>query len=124
MRNTFEESFGLAYSYTTQLESMSSIPKLKSTTPEKFILGSFFVQSFLKGTIFMSYFSMQLIAPQFKLVSDHEIKTITGYSPAPITDFGIGEPCLYELKHGIRLLFAVSAKYYNYFEISKYNILL
>lgn len=91
---------------------MLPIPHFEIDTAEKFYLASNFIQNFLKGTIFLSCFSVQLIAPQFKLVTDQEIVALMGYSPGPITDFGIGEPCLYELKQGefdpIFVIFLVS----------------
>lgn len=79
---------------------MLPIPSFKVGTAEKFYMASNFIQNFLKGTIFLSCFSVQLIAPQFKLVTDQDIVALMGYPPGPITDFGIGEPCLYELKQG------------------------
>lgn len=101
MRKSIGESFGRALSYMAQCDLMLPIPNLKITTAERCYLASNFIQSFIKGTIFVSLFTVQLIAPQFGLVSDQQIISETGISPGSITDFGIGEPCLLELRQGI-----------------------
>lgn len=48
----------------------------------------------------MSYFASTLIAPHIRLVTDQEAAKIFGRSIEGITDFGIGEPCLFELIQG------------------------
>lgn len=79
---------------------MMPLPLFRTTTYDKFYLASSFIESLIMGTILMSYCSMLLIAPQFILTDDREIELFTGNTPDPITDFGIGIPCLYELKQG------------------------
>lgn len=59
-----------------------------------------FIQNFFLGTLFITIFSIQLIVPEIKLATDEEIKTIMGASSESVSDFGIGEPCLYEFKRG------------------------
>lgn len=100
MGKPFCDAFGLSYSYSNQSHIMMSIPMFKTTIHEKLFLTFKFIQNFFLGSIFLSVFSTQLISPQIKLVTDHEISLVKGYSPGPITNFGIGEPCLNELKQG------------------------
>ena len=100
MKKSYTESLSRAFSYSLQLGLMMSVPLFKTTTYDKFYLASSFMESLIMGTILMSYCSMLLIAPQFILTNDREIELLTGNAPDPITDFGIGIPCLYELKQG------------------------
>lgn len=100
MCQSFGQSLGRAISYMAQIDLMLPIPSFRITTAEKLYLGSSFLQSFVKGTIFMTFFTVQLIAPQFRLVSDQRFMIETGISPESITDFGIGEACLSELRQG------------------------
>lgn len=100
MQKSYAESLHRGFSYSLQLGLMMPLPLFKTTAYDKFYLASSFVESLIMGTILMSYCSMLLIAPQFILVDDHEIELFTGSAPDPITDFGIGIPCLYELRQG------------------------
>lgn len=100
MHKSYTESLHRGFSYSLQLGLMMPLPLFKTTTYDKFYLASSFVESLIMGTILMSYCSMLLIAPEFILVDDRDIETFTGSAPDPITDFGIGIPCLYELRQG------------------------
>lgn len=102
------QAFGRAMSYSTQSHFMLSIPLFQPTVHERWFLTFKFIQNFFLGTLFITIFSMQMIAPEVKLATDDEIKSIRGYSPEPISDFGIGEPCLYELKRGKNRVLAIS----------------
>lgn len=48
----------------------------------------------------MSVFTTQFTVPRTRPATDHEMHALYGYSYGPIQDFGIGEPCLFELVHG------------------------
>lgn len=100
MHKSYTESLHRGFSYSLQLGLMMPLPLFKTTTYDKFYLSSSFIESLIMGTILMSYCSVLLIAPQFILTDDRDIELFTGYAPDPITDFGIGIPCLYELKQG------------------------
>ncbi|XP_055304739.1 uncharacterized protein LOC129569665 [Sitodiplosis mosellana] len=103
MGKPFGEAFGLSYSYTNQSQMMMAIPMFKTTVHEKCFLTFKFLHNFFLGSIFLSAFSTQLISPQIKLLTDHEISLVKGFHPGPVTNFGIGEPCLNELKQGLYL---------------------
>lgn len=100
MQKSYIESISKAFSYSLQLGLMMPVPFIKTNTYDKFYLASSYIESLIMGTILMSYCSMLLIAPQFILTDDREVELFTGNAPEPITDFGIGIPCLYELKQG------------------------
>lgn len=100
MQKSCAESISKAFSYSLQLGLMMPVPLFKTRTCDKFYLASSFVESLIMGTILMSYCSMLLIAPQFILTDDREVELFTGIPPEAITDFGLGIPCLYELKQG------------------------
>lgn len=51
----------------------------------------------------MSYFSTQFIVPTMRLTNDQDAVRILGRPIEDITDFGIGEPCLFELMQGMLL---------------------
>lgn len=100
MEKSFHEAFGLSFSYANQSQIIQAIPMFKTTIHEKCFLAFKFFQNFFMASVFLSVFSTQLISPQIKLVTDHEISLVKGFSPGPITNFGIGEPCIIELKQG------------------------
>lgn len=100
MGKPFDEAFGQSFSYTQQSQMMIAIPMFRTTVHEKWFLTFKFLQNFFMGSIFVCFFSTQLISPRIKLVSDHEMSLVKGFHPGPITNFGIGEPCLNELKQG------------------------
>lgn len=77
---------------------MLTIPLFKPTNPERWFLTFKFIQNFFMGTLFITIFAMQLIAPEIKLVTDEDIGAIKGHSS--VSDFGIGESCLHELNKG------------------------
>lgn len=82
---------------------MMSIPVFRTKNHEKIFLGFSHIQTFLVGTIILTIYSSQLISPNIKLATDQEMKEAKGYLPMPNTNFGLGEPCLYELKQGMYL---------------------
>lgn len=100
MKKSFGEAFGLSFSYTNQSQMLMSIPMFRTTIHEKCFLTFKFFQNFFMASIYMSIFTTLLVSPQIKLVTDYEISLVKGYYPDPITNFGIGEPCLNELKQG------------------------
>lgn len=101
MRRSFDEAIAQSFTFTIQSQLMLAIPMFSTTVHEKWFLAFKFIQNFLMGTILLSVFTTQLISPQINLVTDDEITRVKGYTPEPIMNFGIGEPCLYELKQGI-----------------------
>lgn len=100
MKKPFSEAFGLSFSYTNQSQMLMAIPMFETTIHEKCFLTFKFFQNFFMASIYMSVFSTLLVSPQIRLVNDYEISLVKGYFPGPITNFGIGEPCLNELKQG------------------------
>lgn len=48
----------------------------------------------------MSCFATYFIAPGIRLIDDEDAFARSGRINEPISDFGIGEPCLFELKQG------------------------
>ncbi|XP_031625588.1 uncharacterized protein LOC116342209 [Contarinia nasturtii] len=102
MRHSIDEAFAQSFTFTVQSQLMLAIPMFSTTIHEKWFLAFKFIQNFLMGTILLSVFTTQIISPPISLVSDAEISRFKSYTPGPIT-FGIGEPCLYELKQGLYL---------------------
>lgn len=51
---------------------------------------------------YTTFFATQFTVPTTRSATDREV--FAGVSKEPIKDFGIGEPCLYELVQGTHLL--------------------
>lgn len=65
------------------------------------IFGAKLLHNFLIYTLYITFFATQFISPTTRPVSDREIAHADQLEP--ITNFGIGEPCLLELTQGIML---------------------
>lgn len=65
------------------------------------MIGSKFIHNLLIGSLHMSYFASIFIVPHIRLVTDQEAAKISARSIERITDFRIGEPCLFELTQGL-----------------------